>query len=128
MVWETQKPKEPGKSFMSRAISVPLPTPDGPAITRGRTDMGSSAAQQGGAARALLLLLLQGADERTGLGEEEVVCGEGGRWRGEGTWWWRGGARPWSPLPGAASNGRSWTRRGLVTALVCTSFAEAASG
>ena len=90
MVWETQKPKEPGKSFMSRAISVPLPTPDGPAITRGRTDMGSSAAQQGGAARALLLLLLQGADERTGLGEEEVVCGEGGRWRGEGTWWWRG--------------------------------------
>ena len=85
MVWETQKPKEPGKSFMSRAISVPLPTPDGPAITRGRTDMGSSAAQQGGAARALLLLLLQGADERTGLGEEEVVCGEGGSWRGEGT-------------------------------------------
>lgn len=36
VVCETLKPKASGYSFMSIAISVPFPTPEGPAITIGR--------------------------------------------------------------------------------------------
>lgn len=36
VVWLTENPKCSGNSLNSRLISVPLPTPDGPQITRGR--------------------------------------------------------------------------------------------
>eukprot|EP00976_Prorocentrum_cordatum_P010604 211819-Prorocentrum_minimum.AAC.1 len=35
VVWLTEKPKRSGKSAISRVISVPLPTPDGPHTTIG---------------------------------------------------------------------------------------------